>query len=401
MLTRLYNISKIYTWNPSTNSLDVYKNKEILIKDGIIRKISNNIDADLGKNIDAKQSIITPGFIDSHTHPIFGGNRSSEYIKRLKGATYADIKNNGGGIISSILKTREYDFQELYDASYSNIKPFINYGTTTIEAKSGYGLNLKDEIKSLKIIKKINSELDIDIIPTFLGAHDIPIEYKGNKQQYVDLICNEMIPEVAKERLAVFCDVFCEPGYFNLKETESIINRAKEFNLIPRLHVDEFKDSSGAELAVKIGAYSADHLMSVSDTGIKALSKSKTIATILPGTTFFLNSNKYANGRKMIDQGCNVSIATDFNPGTCTIRSMPNIMHLAMQNCGLSLEEAFLGATYNAAKSLGKEKSIGLIKENYNADLIFWNLIDLSEIPYWFDSCSSKIKYVLKKGNLV
>ena len=352
MLTRLYNISKIYTWNPSYDSLDVHKNKEILIKDGIISKISKKIDSDIAKNIDAKQSIITPGFIDSHTHPIFGGNRSIEYIKRLEGATYDDIKNDGGGIIASISKTRECNFDELYNSSYYNIKPFIKYGTTTIEAKSGYGLNLEDEIKSLKIIKKINSELDIDIIPTFLGAHDIPTEYKSNKQKYIDLICDEMIPNVSKEKLAVFCDVFCEPGYFNLKETEVIINRAKEFNLIPRLHVDEFDDSSGAQLAVKLGAYSADHLMSVSDSGIKALSKSKTIATILPGTTFFLNSNKYANGRKMIDQGCNVSIATDFNPGTCTIRSMPNIMHLAMQKCGLSLEEAFLGATYNAAKSL-------------------------------------------------
>ena len=180
-----------------------------------------------------------------------------------------------------------------------------------------------------------------------------------------------------------------------------IVNKAKEYNLKPRLHVDEFVDSSGAELAVKLGAFSADHLMSVSDSGIKALAKSKTIATLLPGTTFFLNKNQYANGRKMIDQGCNVSIATDFNPGTCTIKSMSNIMHLAMQKCGLTLEEAFLGSTYNAAKSVGKENSIGLVKENYFADLILWNLTDLSEIPYWFDSCLSKIKYVIKKGNLI
>ena len=401
MITRIYNISKIYTWNPLYNTLDIYKNKDILIKDGRIVEISKNIDLGIEKNLDAKNAIVTPGFIDSHTHPIFGGNRSNEYIKRLEGATYDEIKKNGGGIISSILKTREYNFDQLYENSYLNIKDFLKYGTTTIEAKSGYGLSVDDEIKSLKIIKKINSKLDIDIIPTFLGAHDIPPEYIKNKQIYIDLICNKMIPQIAKEKLAVFCDVFCEPGYFNLKETEVIVNKAKEYNLKPRLHVDEFVDSSGAELAVKLGAYSADHLMSVSDSGIKALAKSKTIATLLPGTTFFLNKNQYANGRKMIDQGCNVSIATDFNPGTCTIKSMSNIMHLAMQKCGLTLEEAFLGSTYNAAKSVGKENSIGLVKENYFADLILWNLTDLSEIPYWFDSCLSKIKYVIKKGNLI
>ena len=401
MITRIYNISKIYTWNPLYNSLDIYKNKDILIKDGRIVEISKNIDLDIEKNLDAKNAIVTPGFIDSHTHPIFGGNRSNEYIERLEGATYDEIKKNGGGIISSILKTRECNFDQLYENSYLNIKDFIKYGTTTIEAKSGYGLSVDDEIKSLKIIKKINSKLDIDIIPTFLGAHDIPTEYIKNKQIYIDLICNKMIPQIAKEKLAVFCDVFCEPGYFNLNETEMIINKAKEYNLKPRLHVDEFVDSSGAELAVKLGAFSADHLMSVSDSGIKALAKSKTIATLLPGTTFFLNKNQYANGRKMIDQGCNVSIATDFNPGTCTIKSMSNIMHLAMQKCGLTLEEAFLGSTYNAAKSVGKENSIGLVKENYFADLILWNLTDLSEIPYWFDSCLSKIKYVIKKGNLI
>ena len=401
MLTRIYNISKIYTWNSSNKSLDIYKDKEILIENGLICKISDSVTTSVEKNIDANQSIVTPGFIDSHTHPIFSGNRSNEYIKRLSGISYDDIKKEGGGILSSISNTRETNIDELYNISYLNIKPFIKYGTTTLEAKSGYGLTLDDEIKSLEVIKKIDSELDIDIVPTFLGAHDIPLEYKNRKHEYIDLICDKMIPKIAEKKLAVFCDVFCEPGYFNLEESEKIINQAKNYNLIPRLHVDEFVDSSGAEFAVKMNAISADHLMSVSDAGIKALSKSNTVATILPGTTFFLNCDKYANGRKMIDEGCNLSIASDFNPGTCTIRSMPNIMHLAMQKCGLTLQEAFLAATYNAAKSLNLEKKVGLISDNYCADLIIWNLKDLSEIPYWFDSSSTKIEKIFKNGKMI
>ena len=401
MLTKIHNISKIYTWNPSKNSLDIYKNKELLIKDGVISSINSKINIDVDKNIDANQAIITPGFIDSHTHPIFSGNRSNEFIKRLSGVSYQKIKEDGGGIAATINSTRESDFKNLYDSSIDNIKPFIKYGTTTIEAKSGYGLTLKDEIKSLEIIKKIDGELDIDIVPTFLGAHDIPIEYKDNKEKYIDLICDKMIPEISNKKLAVFCDVFCEPGYFSRKETQKIINHAKKYSLIPRLHVDEFVDSSGAELAVDVGAISADHLMSVSDEGIKKLSQSDTVATILPGTTFFLNSNKYANARKMIDAGCLVSLASDFNPGTCTIRSMPNIMHLAMQKCALSLDEVFLGTTYNAAKALKMDHEIGLIKKGYNADLILWNLSHLEEIIYWFDSSNTKIINVIKKGNLI
>ena len=253
----------------------------------------------------------------------------------------------------------------------------------------------------MKIIKKIKDIINIDIFPTFLGAHAIPPEYQDNKSKYIDLICNEMIPEIADKKLAVFCDVFCEPGYFNIDETKKILNVAKKYNLIPRIHADEFVYSGGSKLAAKINAISADHLMSVNDEAIESLSKSNTIATILPGTTFFLGNGNYANGRKMIDEGCSLSIASDFNPGTCTIRSMPNIMHLAMQKCGLTLEEAFLGATYNAAKSLGLENKIGLISDNYCADLIIWNLKDLSEIPYWFDSSSTKIEKIFKNGKVI
>ena len=402
MLKRIYNISKIYTWNNTTNILDALEDKDVIIKGDKIQEIVDKNSKKCEINIDANHAVLTPGFVDSHTHPIFFGNRSTEYISRLKGLSYDKIKKLGGGIISSIKKTRGASYDDLLDYAYKkNILPFIKNGTTTLEAKSGYGLSLKDEIKSLEIIKKINDMIDIDIIPTFLGAHAIPPEYQNNKAKYIDIICNEMIPEIADKKLAVFCDVFCEPGYFNINETKRILDVAKEYNLTPRIHADEFIYSGGSKLAAEINAISADHLMSINDEAIQALSGSKTIATLLPGTTFFLGEDNYANGRKMIDNGCNISLASDFNPGTCTIRSLSNIMHLAMQRCGLSLDEAFLGVTYNAAKALGLNKKIGLIKKDYNADLILWDLEDLSEIPYWFDASSTKIIKIFKNGKAI
>ena len=398
MKVKITNVGKIITWNPTSKSLEFHIDKEILVKDSIIVSIKNKI-ADNCNILDAKKTIITPGFIDSHTHPIFIGNRANEFQMRLDGRSYEDIKNKGGGILSSITSLRKSSFEELYNSSLKNIKPFINFGTTTLEAKSGYGLTLKDEIKSLEVIKKINEELFIDIIPTFLGAHAVPEEYSVDR--YVEIICNEMIPYISENNLAVFCDVFCEQGYFNIEQSRKILSIAKSYNLIPRLHADEFKYFGASELASEVGAISADHLMVINKVGVKALADSGTIATLLPGTTFFLNEKKYANGRELIDNNCSVAVASDFNPGTCTIRSLPNIMFLAMQNCGMSLEEAFLGVTYNAARSLGKEKEIGLIQEGYIADLIFWDIEKLDEIPYWFDSSNTKISKIMKNGKLV
>ena len=400
MKIKITNISKIVSWNTDSNSLEIIENKDILIESDKITKISNNISS-FDNIIDAKQSIITPGFIDTHTHPVFIGNRSNEFTMRAQGKTYLEISKMGGGINSSVNSLRKASEEDLYNASLENIKPFINFGTTTMEAKSGYGLSLKDEMKSLRVIKKINEFLDVDIIPTFLGAHDFPGEYKDNKEEYVNIICEEMIPQIAEQKLAVFCDVFCEEGYFSVNDSRKILETAKKYNLIPRMHADEFVYSGAAELAKEIGAVSADHLMAINESGIKALSDSNTIATLLPGTTFFLNKNTYANGRKLIDNNCNVALATDFNPGTCTIRSLSNIMFLAIQNCGLSINEAFLGVTYNAAKSLKKEYEIGLIKENYKADIILWNIDSVDEIPYWFDSNNTKIYKVIKNGKVI
>ena len=400
MKIKITNISKIVSWDISNHTFKIIQNKDILIESNKISKISNNISS-FDKIIDAKQCIVTPGFIDAHTHPIFIGNRSNEFKMRSEGKTYQEISKMGGGINYSVNAVRKATKEELYNASLQNIEPFLDFGTTTIEAKSGYGLSLKDEIKSLEVIKEINDNLDIDIIPTFLGAHDIPIEYKDNKEKYIDIICEEMIPKVSELNLAVFCDVFCEKGYFSISESRRILETAKKYNLIPRMHADEFVYSGASKLAKEVGAISADHLMAINEDGLSALSNSDTIATLLPGTTFFLNKKEYANGRRLIDNNCNVALATDFNPGTCTIRSLSNIMFLAVQNCGITIEEAFLGVTYNAAKSLNKECKIGLIEENYKADMIFWNVNSINEIPYWFDSSNTKVNKVIKNGKLV
>ena len=400
MKTKIINISKIISWNVDTNSIEIIKDKDILIESGKIISISKDIDFH-DEIIDGEKCIITPGFIDTHTHPIFVGNRANEFEMRSQGKTYQEISKMGGGINFSVNSLRNSSEEELYLSSLNNIKPFLSFGTTTLEAKSGYGLSLQDEIKSLKVIKRINDELDIEIIPTFLGAHDFPDEFKDNKKEYIRLICEEMIPQVAEQELAVFCDVFCEKGYYSVGDSRKILETAKKYKLIPRMHADEFVYSGAAELAQEIGAISADHLMAINEDGINALSKSNTIATLLPGTTFFLNKNCYANGRKLIDKNIDVALATDFNPGTCTMRSLSNIMFLAIQNCGLTLEESFLGVTYNAAKALNKKDSLGLIKNGYKADMIFWDIQELDEIPYWFDSYSTKIRKVMKDGKIL
>ena len=399
MLKKITNISNIVTWDNKNDSLKIISNNDILLNNDKIVKISPDI-----KNfdilIDANNNLITPGFIDSHTHPVFVKNRSNEFIMRLNNKSYTEIFNNGGGIHSSIGNLRNASFDELYESALNNIKPFISNGTTSLEAKTGYGLTFKDEIRSLEVIKKINNDLEIDLYPTFLGAHAVPPEFLHKKEEYIKLICNEMIPEISKNKLAIFCDVFCEEGYFNIQESEQILEVAKAYNLIPKIHADEFKYSGGVELAKKVGAISADHLMAINNDGIKALSSSKVIGTLLPGTSFFLNK-KYANGRKLIDNGCQICLATDFNPGTCTIKSLPIIMFLSMYFCGMKLDESFKAITYNAAKAIGQDSSLGLIKEGYNADMIFWDINSIDEIPYWFDSAPNKIKKIIKSGKTI
>ena len=401
MISKIINIGKIFTWNKYSNKLDILNNQEILIKDGLIIKIGNNIKTeDVDQLIDAKNGMITPGFVDCHTHPIFYNDRSLDYRLRSEGKTYEQISAKGGGIKSSIKSVRESSVEELFDICLPRVNAFLDKGTTTIEAKSGYGLTLDDEIKSLEVIRMLNDNSDLDIVPTFMGAHDFPPEFVNDKEAYVNLICDKMIPEVANKKLALFCDVFCERGYFSVKQSERILKRGLEFGLIPRLHADEFIDSNAAKLAADINAISADHLMCSSDENLRKMAESGVVSVLLPGTTFFLGKKQYVDSNKILEFGGDIAIASDYNPGSCFVQSMPFIMFLSNLYCDMSIDLSFKACTYNAAKVIQKENEIGLIKVGYKADIIVWKFNDLSAIPYSFDD-SDSILNVIKNGKIL
>ena len=403
MITKIHNIGKIISWNIDSDKIIIIEspNLEIIIKNDCIAEIGQNLNSyEICNIINAKGGVVTPGFIDCHTHPIFSGNRSHEFALRAKGASYKQISEKGGGIKFSIQQLRDSSKEQIFEESLPRINSFLKNGTTTIEAKSGYGLTLEDEIKSLEVIQMLNQKSNLNIIPTFMGAHDFPPEYKNDKDGYVDLICNEMIPMVADKKLAMFCDVFCEQGYFTVDQSEKILKTGLDFGLLPRLHADEFIDSGAAQLAADLKVSSADHLMYSSVQGLKAMADNNVISVILPGTTFFLGKNQYVNTAKILDAGGEVAIASDYNPGSCTIQSMPMIMFLSNLYCNLSLELSFKACTYNAAKALKIEGDHGLIKEGYKADLFIWDIDNLSDIPYMFDN-NDRYVNVIKNGQIV
>ena len=397
-MIKISNIKSIVTWDIDQKRVIHIDNQLIYLKDKKIFKITDQ-DLPCEHEIDAENSIITPGFIDCHTHPIFTSSRANEFNLRASGHSYVQIANQGGGINSSVSSLRQKNEDDLYELCISRMDQFLFNGTTTLEAKSGYGLSVDDEIKSLNVIKRINQNHILDLIPTFLGAHAIPNEYKNDKEGYIDLICTKMIPKISKLKLAEFCDVFCENGYFNFEESSRILKTAKEHGLTPRLHADEFEDSRGLELAIDLKTISADHLMAANQEMFKKMADSDVMGVILPGTTFFLGQKNYVDAKKMINTGCEVALATDFNPGSCTINSLPQIMFLAISYCNMTFEQAFKGVTHNAAKAINRQLEIGLIKENYNADLLFWDIDDIYEIPYWFNS--ERLFKIIKNGQLI
>lgn len=390
----LKNIGCLVTAN--ADGVASFENTSILIENGKIAAIG---DRQSENAIDCGGKMVTCGFVDSHTHPVFLDNRDEEYAMRLAGVTYEKIAEKGGGIVSSVEGVRNASEDELIDKVSQRMDRFIAGGTTTIEAKSGYGLDTESELKSLSVINKVHKSHAIDLIPTFMGGHAFPQEYSDDHDGYVNLICNEMIPAVAAQGIAVFNDVFCEEGYFTVAESKRILETGKKYGLKPRLHADEFVDSGASELAGEVGAISADHLMAVSKDGINALVENNVIATLLPGTTFFLGKSTYAPARELINSGITLSLATDFNPGSCHIQSMPFIMTLACMHLGMTVEESFQAATYHGAKALELEEKIGSIEVGKSADLIIWGISSLLDIPYYVSN--HPIRYVMKNGEIV
>jgi imidazolonepropionase len=349
-----------------------------------------------GRIIDAEKRVVTPGLVDPHTHPVFAGHRAAEFEMRIAGKTYMEIAMNGGGIISTVMAVRKATKNTLKANGRKILDNMLTFGTTTVEAKSGYGLTTDDEIKQLKAISELDEEHGVDLVPTFLGAHEVPPEYKLNPDDYVLLICSEMIPRVASRNLAVFCDVFCEQGVFTPKQTRIILQTAQAYGLKIKLHADELSNPGGAELAAEFGAVSADHLVFAGDEGIHLMYKAGVIPVLLPGTTFFLGLVRKAPARQMIEKGLPVALATDCNPGSSMTESMQIIMTLACLEYKMTPAESFCAATINAAFAVDKGNEIGSLAPGKYADILIWDAEDFREIPYHFGG--NKVDAVFKKG---
>jgi imidazolonepropionase len=365
----------------------------------IIPKSQLNIGMENSEIIDGKGCWALPGYVDPHTHPVFHKTRESEFEMRIKGKSYEEIARMGGGIRNSVRDFRKASFEELTEITYHRIQEFLYYGTTTIEAKSGYGLSLKDELRSLRILRKVSKITPITIVPTFLGAHEIPDEFQNKRELYVDLIIEEMIPAVAEENLAEFCDVFTEAHVFTIQESERILEAAKQYGLRPKIHADELSYSGGAELAAKVKAISADHLLMVSDQGISAMKKSGVIPVLLPGTAFFLGQNRYAPARKLIDIGLPVALATDYNPGSSFTQNMNLILSIACTQMRMLPAEVLWASTLNSARAINRENEYGSLEINKKADITLMNIPNYQYIPYHYGM--NHVSAVIKHGKTV
>ncbi len=334
--------------------------------------------------VDAGRRVVMPGFVDAHTHPVFAGTRVDEFEERARGATYQEIAARGGGIKSTVRATRAAGLDQLVKAGRRYADWFLRLGTTTIEAKSGYGLTVEDELKILRAIKRLNEEMPLRYIPTFLGAHDLPEEYKSRRAAYVDLVINEMLPQIAEARLAEYCDVFCEAGAFTTDEAWRILSAARCHGLGLRIHADQLSPSGGAKLAAELNTATADHLEYTDPAGIAALKVADVQPVLLPGSVYALGSTRYPAAREMIDAGLAIVLATDFNPGSSPTPSMPMTLSLACTQLKMTPAEAISAATINAAFCLGRGGEIGSLEAGRRADFVIHDCEDYRELPYFF-----------------
>ena len=359
--------------------------------DAIERKAGN------AEIIDARGHVVLPGFIDAHTHLVFAGNRIDDFERRARGETYEQIAKAGGGIWSTVEKTRAASDLDLLAQAKKYAKWFLRCGTTTVEAKSGYGLTVDDELKILRVLRQLIQEAPLEVVPTFLGAHAVP---RGiSPDEYVDLVTSEMLPRVAQQKLAEFCDVFCEPGYFDIVQSRKILNRAKKFGLKLRIHADQLSNSGGAKLAAELEATTADHLEQTDEHGIAAIKSAGVQPVLLPGSVYALGSSGYPRAREMIEAGLAVAIATDFNPGSSPTPSMPMILSLACTQMKMSPAEAITASTLNAAYSLNRGDKIGSLEADKLANFAIFDCEDYRELAYWFGIPQTHSVYV--KGERV
>jgi imidazolonepropionase len=368
------------------SELSVIRDGGILICDGKIDIIGRSDEIEKRSRdaevVDAGDRVVLPGFVDAHAHPVFAGNRLDDFERRARGETYEQIAAAGGGIWSTVEKTRAASESDLLAQAKKHAAWFLRCGTTTAEGKSGYGLTLADEVKILRVIQRLKKETPIEFVPTFLGAHATPREMRTD--DYVDLVISEMLPRVASEKLAEFCDVFCERGYFDIEKSKMILTAAKNLGLQLRIHADQLSNSGGAKLAAELRATTADHLEKTDAQGIAAMKSAGVQPVLLPGSVFALGSTAYARARDMIEAGLSVVIATDFNPGSSPTPSMPMVLSLACTQMKMSPAEAITAATINAAYSLNRGNKIGSLEAGKIANFSIFDCEDYREIAYWF-----------------
>ncbi|MBF8294075.1 MAG: hutI [Bacteroidetes bacterium] len=383
--------------------IGVLENASVLIENGVITWIGNasdfmntlQPDAD---TLDGSSYVALPGFVDAHTHALFGGSRENEFALRSEGKTYQDIAAQGGGILSTVNATRAATKRELKKATSKRLDAMMKHGTTTVEIKSGYGLSEESEIKMLEAITELADEHLISIRSTFLGAHALPPEFKDRRAEYIDLLCNRMMPYVAKRRLAQFCDVFCEVGYFSVEESRKILEQARTHGLALKLHADEFNSIGGTTLAAQLQVASVDHLEHISEDSIAGLRRGKTVAVLLPGVSFFLR-NPYAPARKLIDAGVPVAIASDFNPGSCMSFSMPLMMTIACTQMSVTPEEAITASTLNGAAAMGVSDQVGSIEVGKRADIVLYDIPHYRYLAYHFGT--NLAAKIIKNGTIL
>ncbi len=386
------------------SDLAMIEDGAMLVRDGVVvatgssaeiaRGLPNDIEV-----IEAHGRVVLPGFVDAHAHPVFGGNRVEEFEMRARGATYEEIAASGGGIRSTVRKTRAASEAELLTQAQRRADWFLSCGTTTIEAKSGYGLSLEEELKILRVIRRLNETTPLEFIPTFLGAHAIPEEFAGAPEQYVALVIHEMLPAVAEENLAEYCDIFCERGYFDLADSERILKAAQAHGLRLRMHVDQLTNSGGAFLAARLGAATADHLEQTNDVEITALAEAGVQPVLLPASVYALGKTRYPKARAMIDAGLAVVLATDFNPGSSPTPSIPMVLSLACTQMKMTPAEGITASTINAAYSLGRGDRIGSLEVGKVANFAVYDCADYREIAYWFGV--SQVDAVFVQGKCV